>query len=397
MKLLDRYVLRNFFEPFLICLGGFVAIWLIFDYSDNSNDFIQARASFKQIAAFYLTQLPSTLLLSLPIGLLLALLFSLSSMSRRNEIISMLTAGRSITRVILPLIAVGLLTSGLCLWLNWELAPHSGNVRKTAMTQLKRMNSPKKAEEGARTRKLGEAENIKGHVFRDRQNDRTWYVSKLRPGSDQISGVHITQQQPDGAITRKYYAERAVFDPLAKSWTLNRGMIAEFNAAGDIATTDYFLEGSRVIPDWTETPWRIASSQLDAASLSVPELHSYLQHNSDFPAVQLAPYRTNLADRFAWPLNCLVVVLIAAPLGIVFNRRGVLGGVANALTLFIILLLSRYLFLAFGKGNRIDPTLAPWIPDIVGAVIGLALLWFRSANRDLPGFRRAKIAVRKAA
>jgi lipopolysaccharide export system permease protein len=376
MKILDRYVLRNFFEPFLICLGGFIAIWLIIDFSDNNNDFLQADASIRQIAGFYLTQLPATILLSLPIGVLLALLFSLSSMSRRNEIISMLTAGRSVSRVLLPLFFVGLLTSGFCLWLNSEMAPHAEGIRKNAINQMKQMKK--------KGRKPSEHEAIKGHVFRDRQNDRTWYVGKLRPGSDQLSTVHITQQTEAGDITRKYYAERAIYDPGAKTWTLNRGMIADFDTAGDITTTDYFLEGSRTIADWTETPWRIASSQLDASSLSISELHSYLDYNSDFPDAQLAPYRTNLADRYAWPLTCFVVVLIAAPLGIVFNRRGVLGGVATALVLFIILLLSRYLFLAFGKGDRMSPTLAPWLPDIVGALIGLCLLWFRSTSRDFP-------------
>jgi lipopolysaccharide export LptBFGC system permease protein LptF len=137
MKLLDRYVLRSFMEPFLICSGGFIAIWLMFDYSDKSNDFIQVRASFKQIAGYYLTQLPALLLLSLPVGLLLALLYSLSSMSRRNEIISMISAGRSIGRVLLPLIGVGALLSGLCLWLNWEHAPHAAGIQKTAIKQMK--------------------------------------------------------------------------------------------------------------------------------------------------------------------------------------------------------------------------------------------------------------------
>ena len=385
MQKLDRYVLRNFFEPFLICLGGFIAIWLIIDFSDNSNDFLQARASAKTIAAFYLTQLPATILLSLPIGLLLAVLYSLSSMSRRNEIISMLTAGRSVTRVLLPLFGVGLLTGGFCLWLNWEMAPHAEGIRKTAMKQLKK------------GRKAADRETIVGHVFRDRQNCRTWYVRRLRAGSDQLGTVHITQQTAEGDITRKYYADRATYDPAAKTWTLDRGMIVDFDAAGDIATTDYFLDGTRTIADWTETPWRIASSQLDAGGLSVPELQAYLRFNSDFPESQLAPYRTNLSDRIAWPLTCFIVVLIAAPLGIVFNRRGVLGGVATALALFACLLLSRYLFLAFGKGDRIPPALAPWLPDIAGAVIGLILLWFRSTSRDLPSFRRAKVAVRKPA
>ena len=383
MQKLDRYVLRNFFEPFLICLGGFIAIWLIFDFSDNNNDFLQAHASFKMIAAFYLTQLPATILLSLPIGLLLALLFSLSSMSRRNEIISMLTAGRSVTRVLLPLFCVGLLMSGLCLWLNWEMAPHADGIRKTAMKMMK-----DNARKGRQTgdAKAGERAMIFGHLFRDRQNDRTWYVRKLRPGSDQLSTVHITQQNAAGDILRKYYADSATYDPAAKTWTLSRGMIAEFTATGDIGETDYFFDGTRTMTGWTETPWRIASSQLDAGNLSVPELQSYLEDNADFPETQLAPYRTNLADRIAWPMTCFLVVLIAAPLGIVFNRRGVLGGVATALVLFVCLLLSRYLFLAFGKGDRIAPLLAPWLPDIAAFVIGLLLLWFRSTSRQLPRF-----------
>ncbi|MEI8107455.1 MAG: LptF/LptG family permease [Verrucomicrobiota bacterium] len=378
MKLLDRYILRNFFEPFLICLGAFIAIWLIIDFSDNNNDFIQAHATWGQIGNFYLTQLPATVLLSLPIGLLLALLFSLSSMSRRNEIISMLTAGRSLSRVLLPLFVVGMLTSGLCLWLNWAQAPHAEGIRKNAIKLLKR------------GRKAGEAEALMGHVFRNRQDNRTWFVRKLRPGSNELDTVHITQQTDQGEITRKYYAKRAVYEPLAKTWILKQGMIAEFDLHGDITTTDYFPTATRTLADWSETPWRIASSQLDAGGLSVPELHSYLENNADFPRQALAPYLANLSDRYAWPLGCLVVVLIAAPLGIVFNRRGMLGSLFSALLLFVLLLLSRYLFLAFGKGDRISPTLSPWIPDLVGAAIGFVLLWFRSKNRDLTDFARSK-------
>ncbi len=370
MKLLDRYVLRTFLEPFLICSGGFIAIWLMFDYSDKSNDFIQVHASLKQIAGYYLTQLPATVLLSLPVGLLLALLYSLSSMSRRNEIISMITAGRSVVRVLLPLFVVGLLTSGLCLWLNWAHAPHSAGIQKTAIKQMKR------------GRKAGEAEAISGHVFRNRADHRTWYVRRLRPGSPNLSTVHITQQTAEGAITCKYYADRATYDPAVKAWTLHRGMIADFNEAGDITTTDYFPTTNRILADWSETPWRIASSQLDPAGLSVPELRAYLAHNSDFPAAQLAPYRANLADRFAQPMFSFIAVLIAAPLGIVFSRRGILGSLFTALLLFVALLLSQYLFLAFGKGDRIPPFLAPWIPQTTGAIAGVLLLWLRSTNRD---------------
>jgi lipopolysaccharide export system permease protein len=383
MKLLDRYVLRNFVEPFLICFCGFIAIWLIIDLNDNHQDFLEAHATLRQVTGFYLTQLPSTVLFSLPIGLLLALLSSLSSMSRRNEIISMLTAGRSVLRVLAPVLAVGLAAAGLSLWLNWELAPHAEQIKKTGIKQIRR------------GKKAGELEPVSGHLFRDRLNDRTWFIRRFHPGESRFDDVHIMQQSEDGKITRKWYAQHATYEAPTKTWVLENGLIVEFNEMGDIESTDNFLNGVRKISDWTETPWRVSSSQLDPQTLSIPELREYMRYNWDFPSAQLAPYRTNLADRWALPLSCLIVVLFAAPLGIVYNRRGVLAGVATGIFLFFAMMLTRYLFLALGKGDRLNPTWGPWIPDAVFGLIGLSLLWFRSTNRDLPSLTFSLFRKRK--
>ena len=378
LQLLDRYVLRNFLEPFFLCFFGFVGIWLIFDLSDNAQEFMQARASFKTVAFFYLTQLPATVLISLPIGLLLALLFSLSRMSRSNEIISMLTAGRSILRVLLPLIGVGLAGTAVCLGLNYELAPHAEAIKKVALDQI------------GRGKRAGDVEPLKGHLFRDRMNHRTWYVKRYTPGSLQLDGVHITQQDDDKRITKKWYAVRAVYNPKNKHWSLNRGMTMDFDAKGEITATDNFPEDYRDIADWDETPWRVGSSRLDAQGLSIPELREYLAFNSDFPRAQLAPYRATLADRWAVPWTCLIVVFVAAPLGIVFSRRGVLAGVASSIFIFFGMILLRYLFLAFGKGDRLPPELAPWITNALFLVVGIVLLYFRATNRDLPKFSLGK-------
>ncbi len=389
MKLLDRYVLRSFIEPFLICFGGFLAIWIIVDVSDNSSDFIDAHASTKQIVMYYVTQLPQYTIVCLPVGLLLALLYSLSRMSRSNELVSMLTAGRSVFRVLVPLFGVGILATAFCLYLNWEKAPHSEEIKKTGINKIKRH------------KKVDEAEPILAHLFRDRQNNRTWYVKKLRPPSPttepRFDEIHVTQQEPDGRITCKWYATRAQYDSQRKTWKLDKGKTVLFTPEGDIAEEDNYLTGSRTISDWSETPWRVASSELDPQGLSVPQLVDYLQYNSDFPAPQLAPYRANLADRFALPFSCFVIVLIAAPLGIVYNRSGVTASVAGALVIFFGMIMAHGFFMAMGKGMRVDPLVAPWVPDIMLGVLGLILLWFRSSNRDLPSLAsstgRATIAI----
>ncbi|MEP6667516.1 MAG: LptF/LptG family permease [Chthoniobacter sp.] len=376
MSLLDRYVLRSFLEPFLMCFAGFIAIWFIIDIQDNFNDFMEAHATFKQISGYYITQVPQTIMMSLPVGLMLALLFSLSRMSRTNEIISQLTAGRSVVRVLVPLFAVGVLMTGFCLWLNWDRAPHAEGIKKNAMNQIKR------------GKKAGTVEPILAHLFRDRQNNRTWFVRKLRPGENRLDGVHVTQQDPTGRILKKWYASSATYDPVKKEWKIEKGMIVNFTPEGDMidSEADRFPSGFRIIKDWTETPWRVASSELNPASLSVPELQEYMKFNSDFPPVQLAPYEANLADRYALPFQCIIAVLLAAPLGIVFNRRGVVGGVAAAITLLVAMLMSHSFFLMLGKSMRLSPYFSPWIPNIALGIVGFLLLWYRSTNRDFPKF-----------
>lgn len=272
MRILDRYVLRNFTEPFLLCFLGFISILLIFDLYDNGPDFIQYHTPVKLVAWYYLTQLPAMTLWALPVGLLLSLLFSLSKMSRHNEIISMLTAGRSLSRVIVPLMLAGLLATGLLFVLNSAAAPHADSIKREMLDEITRGTKKKEARE-----------TLEGHLFRDRLNHRTWYVRRLKPHSNTLEGVHITQQDEAGNIVRKWYATRAIFDIKTGNWGLIDGMIIDFDSHGDIVRNDGFPNEVRLITGWTETPWRVASSQLLAQNLSIDELHDYLKFNGDFP------------------------------------------------------------------------------------------------------------------
>lgn len=378
VRLLDRYILRNFLEPFLLCFFGFISIWLIIDLSDNGPDFIEASVPFKHVALFYLRQLPQTILVSAPIGLMLALLFSLSRMSRSNEIISMLTAGRSVARVLQPLMVLGGLASLGCIVLNYELAPRAEATKKAELEAL------------TRSKKSGGRGVVEGYLFRDRMNIRTWFVRKFRPNASELTGVHVTQQDPEGRIVKKWYARRAVYDANNRSWKLSDGLIVDFSAEDGVPRFDSFEGGERLVSDWSESPWRISSGQLEAQSLTIPELRDYLRFNGDFSAGQLAPFRTYLHHRWALPLSCLVVVFVAAPLGIVYSRRGVLAGVAGAILIFFGMTLFTNLCLALGKGGRLPGWVSGWLPNLVFGGVGLLLLYLRSTNRELPrlSFRR---------
>ena len=375
MTILDRYVLKKFLVPFLYCVIGFIAIWFVFDLSDNLQDFMLGNASFQSLWDYYASQIPEIVVMSVPIGTLLAILYSFSAMSRSNEIITMLGAGRSIVRILLPLMVVGVFLTGLTTYFNYESAPHASGIKKVLVGDIRR---------GAKAEK-----SIRAHLFRNREDRRTWFVSRMPLSGARLTGVQIVQQDPEGSIVQQWYAREATYDSNLLQWNLTDARYVEMNTEGDILKAE--LKDLIRIDGWPETPWRIASSMLNADFLSVEELNDYLKYNSDFPASRLAPYLTHWHYRWAMPTICFLVIFVAAPCAIVYSRRGVLGGVATAIGMFFSLVFVSLVFIALGKGNRVSPAVAAWGPMFAFFLIGLFMLWMKSTNRDMPKLKFPRI------
>jgi len=368
MRILDRYVIRNFLQVYFYCIAGFISIWLIFDVSDNISTFIDQHVGLRLVIRYYATQLPQVLIILLPVSLLLSLLFTLGRMSRANEIVSMLTAGVSLLRVLRPLIGIGLLTVAATMALNYSLAPHAELARKMFISEVQ-----------ARPGRY-----IQGQIFRNRTDSRTWFVQNFLPRSNTFNNVQVLQQDANDNIVTNYVATRAFYRPETKTWELENVKVVHYDHAGNIL--DEQIYPSLKIEHWSETPFRLGSANERAEFLSLPELREYLRFNSDFPPTLLAPFRTHLQYRLALPWTCFVVVCIAAPLGIGYSRRGVLSSVAAAVFLVFSMNFLVHLFLALGEGYRVPAWIAAWTPNILFMAIGLYLLYLRASNREPPSF-----------
>ena len=88
VSIMDRYVVRSFGTPFLLCLFGIVSIMIIMDLGDNGGDFMEASADIMTVLRFYVIQIPFMIVSVIDASLLLALLYALGRMSRvqRNHL-----------------------------------------------------------------------------------------------------------------------------------------------------------------------------------------------------------------------------------------------------------------------------------------------------------------------
>ncbi len=388
--LMDRYLVRCFALPFLLCLGAISGIMITMDLLNNANDFVEYKFGTGKILMYYLAFLPQILVTITEVSLLLGCLYALGRMSRYNELISMMSSGRSVVRIIAPVLIFGLWCSLAVLALNYQLAPQSDRTKEDMM------------KDSSRRAVSRDATRVEFNVpYRNREDRRNWLIFRLPYDLSErnaMNEVWLMQQDEKGNPQSMIIAKRAAWNPLVRSWTFYQAAVMEF--AVDLTLKSLrFEEKLPILESWRETPGSILSDRLNPEYLGVPELLAYLRTNGSLPARSLAKYEAALHWRFALPFRCFLLVLIAAPLGIVSSRRGLLGGVSTAVGLFIVVFFFSAVVLKAGEGLYLPPATGAWLVNGIFLIVGLGVLWMRSRNRAFPGwnplkwFRRVPLAA----
>ncbi len=374
--LLDRYLLGACVAPFAFCLVAFFGIWLVFDLNDNLPDFRKGNTSPGKILGFYVAQIPLVFTQIVQPVLLVSTVFALSRMSRANEIVSMLGAGRSLWRIVLPLFIFGFYISLVHTVFSYHWAPWAEGHKESLLEQFKR---------GEEQSTIAERQ-----LYVNTEDRRTWYIGQIpfQLDREQLRILDIYERDEQQRIRLSIQAGSAVWHWRDSVWEFRDGAVASFRENGDLLRKDFF--SIHTVSGWRETPWRIVSSRFEPDYLGVPGLLSYLRTHHDDSSARRELYQTNLHNRWAAPWSCLVILFAAAPLGIVFSRRGALGGVAASIVLFAAILFVSELLLALGKGGFIPPAAAAWLTNLAFLCIGVLIFHFRAGNRELrlPRFRQ---------
>src|SRR3954462_9264454 len=109
MRLLDRYLLRELLMPLVYCLSFFLIAFIAFDLFGNLADFQKAKLSAGEVCEYYLYRIPEFLVTSyvMPMSLLLALLYALTTHRRHKNPPGMRAAAIPLWRIAMPYFAVG--------------------------------------------------------------------------------------------------------------------------------------------------------------------------------------------------------------------------------------------------------------------------------------------------
>jgi lipopolysaccharide export system permease protein len=131
MKLLDKYIIRQFLGTFFFAILLFSAVAIVIDITEKIDDFIEHQVPLKLvITQYYLNFLPWIDALLTPLFVFIAVIFFTSRLANQTELVAMLAGGISFYRLLIPYgISATLLAAGL-FYANHYVVPKANMTRQ---------------------------------------------------------------------------------------------------------------------------------------------------------------------------------------------------------------------------------------------------------------------------
>ena len=376
MKLIDRYV------GWQVLLTSTIAVAVLSVVLVLGNIFkqllellVKSDTPADQILTFLAYILPFSLTFTIPWGFLTAVLLVFGKMSAENELIALRATGVSIPRVTLPVLGLAVLSVGVCLWINVDVAPRAQAKMKEALYTMATSNP---------LAMFGSDKVIEAFP------GKKIYVE--RNEGAELSNLLVYEMDDDFLPVKVVFASRGKLETDREKKQI---LLHLFDARYEQRDHDE-PENLMKIRTATaqENTLEISLEELSEkkrgkgiGSLTAAELLERI--NADQANARMSAKdkrearsagRTELSRRFAYALASFAFALVGVPLAITAHRKetsvGFLLSVAIGVTYFF-LSMSVY---ALRTNERIHPELLIWLPNALCLTLG-GSLFFRMSRR----------------
>lgn len=358
MKLIDRYIVKEFIPPFLCCLFVFISLYIIIDAFGRLEDVVKNQVRLTILLQYYLAFLPIIFVRTAPVAALLAALYVLGNLSRYNEITALKANGINIWRLGLPFFYLGLFISIATLAINERIVPQANFISTTV-----KENYLDKGEQTSREKVI---ENIALYGTRN----RLIHVRAFFPEKNLLQGITILEQNNEEQVTAKIQAKRAL-------WIKNRWEFFDcivYNYDQNDQTVDRPSYYKKMLMDIEEKPKDFLKRESSAEFMSYRKLSAYIKKLSGSGAKIVQKLKVQLYYKISFPFVSLVIIFLGMPFALSAQGRGNIANIGLCILIAFFYYSVEALSLALGKGGTFPPFLSAWFANILFGTVAILLM-----------------------
>ena len=392
MKIITRYLLKEFIAPFFLGLFCFTFILLLNEIFLLTKIFVQKGISPRYLVELISYILPATLVLTIPIAVLVGLLLAFGNLSTQNEITAMKASGIGVNQLSVPVLTVCLLISVIDFGLMNFALPRANRAHLRLLRDIRARQPAMSLEDGVLMREL-------------EREGKTWMYDRRDPVTGRLQQVLIFDEYADGKPRfivaneadigfREGYVNLTLYDGrtyephTTEAERYTTFMFNQKTISLDVAEALERSETDR----GTESPRNMSLGQVSEylrerrAMLKRERVaHETMAQQRNRPAgwvetrlryreTEIARGRVEWHKKIAIPFACLAFGIIGVPLGISVRRSGRMVGLGVGLGLILVYYVLLQMGQTLGTRGAISPWFGIWLPNLTTAAAGILLL-----------------------
>ena len=356
MRILDKYIFKEVFMTFIFGICAFSAVFVgsgtLFRIAQYITEY---GASFSAVVRLFIFSMPSIIIWTFPMSMLLASLLTFGRLSGTSEITAMKSCGVSFSRIAAPAVALGLFVSIFAIGFNEYVVPWANEAYSNVVYYEIEGNTKPQSQD-----------HIIIKEITDGQIQRLVYARRYDAASNTMQGVTM-QSFTEGKVSHVENAEYAEWQE--NQWIMHQGIIYDISDG----ETEHIMHFATQVLPIDRSPTQILREQKKPEELTMKDLRSQIEiMRSQY--VNTRKLEVELYQRITIPMASLIFTIVGVPLGLQPNRKS--SSIGFGLSIIIIFFYYSIMTLAgaIGQSGAIDPAYAVWIPNIIGLIVGSYLI-----------------------
>jgi LPS export ABC transporter permease LptG/LPS export ABC transporter permease LptF len=376
MERIGRSLLIEAFSSALLGTVLFTFVLFLQRVSRLFEQLVRGSASAETVGYLFTLLLPAALTVTIPVGILVGTLIALSRMSADSEITAMRASGVSSRKLVAPIMVLAFIGTALTAMASLWLTPLS--IRQT----YKVLNHLAAAQLTA---------EIQPHVFAEQFPNTILYVGDVDPGAVVrwrkvfLADIAPPDQRKPGPSEPGNGPSITIASETVAVPDLERNRLQLSMVNGSTYTP------GREPGQYSSTSFGKGEQILDAGQRieQRPRIQYWTMDTGPLwrAAREFVEARIEFHQRLVLPIACMLLALMAVPLGISTRKGG--KSSAFVLTIGIALLYHTSLISLIGvaREGRLPAEIALWIPNLVLLILGVAgiVRMERPGDRDVIG------------
>lgn len=353
MRILTRYILKQFVHPFLQALCAFVGILLIANIFEHLKTLLKNKVPFSITLKYLLYITPSVTVQMTPVAVLLGVIFCINQLNKNRELMIMKATGLKTSKIVAPLIHMAILISLGVLALNELLVPDS--IQKANMLKVTEI-------EKTSIRAIYEHISFK-------YGNRFFYIKFYNSKTKSMQNVQMIEQRLDKTVSSRIDAATGIWMKHEDEyeWVLFNGIIRHFTPSGEVHNIEKFQE-LKIVLKYSPEDFK----EINPEEMNISTLFNYISSlkESGYYAEDML---VDFYQKFSFPLASFFIGLVGIPFALRSKRSGMATGFGLSTIIAFIYWVSMSLGLAWGKSGVLPPRFAPFLPNLICLMLGIYL------------------------